>query len=281
MVTLKELRKAAAGDLSSIGNDSPLADADYLLIHLLGFSRRDLILGDRTLDNTQKSMFDEALKRLKSGEPVQYIAGKCEFMSLWFEVNRHTLIPRSDTEILVEAVADRCKGLQNLNILDIGTGSGCIAISLAHFLPKSFVTAIDISKDALTVAEKNAKSVGVSGRCTFLKWDIMQGFPTLKNPLEVIVSNPPYIPDADIDSLDKKVKSFEPLSALSGGNDGLDFYRRIVDTANLAKGGILAFEVGINQSQAVCDIMSDRFCDIEIKKDLGGIYRVIIGTLKS
>jgi len=281
MVTLKELRKAAAGDLSSIGNDSPLADADYLLIHLLGFSRRDLILGDRTLDNTQKSMFDEALKRLKSGEPVQYIAGKCEFMSLWFEVNRHTLIPRSDTEILVEAVADRCKGLQNLNILDIGTGSGCIAISLAHFLPKSFVTAIDISKDALTVAEKNAKSVGVSGRCTFLKWDIMQGFPTLKNPLEVIVSNPPYIPDADIDSLDKKVKSFEPLSALSGGNDGLDFYRRIVDTANLAKGGILAFEVGINQSQAVCDIMSDRFCDIQIKKDLGGIYRVIIGTLKS
>lgn len=276
MVKLRELRKKAAEELRLCGNDSPIADVDYIL-KSLGFDKNDIILGDEIIELKQQERFDKAVARLKTGEPVQYIAGECEFMSLMFEVNQSTLIPRADTEVLVETVAQLCKDKCTVNILEIGSGSGCIAISLAHLLPNAKVVSLDISKSALAVATRNAKRNKVSDRVMFIEHNIMEGFPELEDIPDVVVSNPPYIPKADIDGLDKKVRDFEPTSALDGGEDGLDFYRFISKNAVLKKNGLLAFEVGIKQAEAVARLMEERFVDIKAIKDLSGIDRVVIG----
>lgn len=281
MVKIKKLRKTALKELERTKNDSPLADIDYLLLHLLHFSREDLIWGEKTLDKCQLQLFDKALTELKKGVPVQYVAGGCEFMSLWFATSKSTLVPRADTEVLVELIIDNYKDKGPLNILDIGTGTGCIAISLAHFLPNTRVFGIDVSPEAVRTAEDNAKRLGVSDRCSFLQWDILKGFPTLPAKMDIVVSNPPYIPDADILTLDKKVKDFEPVSALAGGPDGLDFYRKISEDVKLSKNGCLVFEVGINQAKDVTSIMEKRFSQIKTKKDLSGIDRVVWGISKN
>ncbi len=280
MVKIKELRKNALNALEKTKSDSPLADIDYLLLHLLHFSREDLILGDKTLDSHQIQLFDSSLTELKKGVPVQYVAGGCEFMSLWFETSKSTLVPRADTEILVELIIDNYKDKGPLNILDIGTGTGCIAVSLAHFLPDSKVFGIDISPEAVKTAENNAKNLGVSDRCKFFQWDILKGFPPLPAEMDIVVSNPPYIPSADVLTLDEKVKDFEPVSALAGGTDGLDFYRNITENVKLASNGCLAFEVGINQAETVASIMEKRFSQIKTEKDLSGIDRVVWGILR-
>ena len=280
MVNLKNLRKSAVAELAGCDSDSPLADVDYILAHLLGFEKTDIVVGDKFIDNNQYKVFNNALLRLKSGEPVQYIVGGCEFMSLWFLVNPATLIPRADTEILVESIIDIGKSRKCLNIFEIGTGSGCIAISLAHYLPQAKVISADISAEALETAAKNAERLSVADRCGFTKCDIMKEFPLFDTLPDIVVSNPPYIPHDDIPGLANKVKRHEPLSALDGGCDGLDFYRRIAESVPLKEDGILAFEVGIGQAQAVSQIMSNRFTDIEIRRDIAGIERTVIGILK-
>lgn len=280
MVNLKTLRKTAVAELEGCSCDSPLADVDYILMHLLGYEKSDIILGDKIIDKNQETIFEKALARLKSGEPVQYVAGGCEFMSLWFNVNQSTLIPRADTEILVEAIIDIGKNREGLNIFEIGTGSGCIAISLAHYMPEATVVSVDISPDALVTARKNAERLGVSDRCEFKECNIMEKIPQFDSMPDVVVSNPPYIPHKDIDSLENKVKLYEPLSALDGGCDGLDFYRRIAESVPVKNDGVLAFEVGIGQAQLVAQIMSNRFTDIEIHRDIAGIERTVIGRLK-
>ncbi|MBO4941104.1 MAG: peptide chain release factor N(5)-glutamine methyltransferase [Clostridia bacterium] len=280
MVKIKELRKTALKELGATTNDSPLADIDYILLNLLNFSRTDILLGDKTLDSNQKKLFDEAFAQLKSGKPVQYTTGGCEFMSLWFETSVSTLIPRADTETLVELIIEKYKEAGKINILDIGTGTGCIAISLAHFLPDAKVWGVDISPEAIKTAENNARSLGVSDRSSFSQWDILKGFPLLPAEMDIVVSNPPYIPDADVLYLSEKVKDFEPVSALAGGTDGLDFYRNITDNVKLTRNGCLAFEVGINQAEDVIAIMERRFSQIKTEKDLSGISRVVWGILK-
>ena len=277
MVSLKELRKSAAMRLASAQNDSPLADIDCVLMHL-GFTKTDLILGDKTIDANQENAFWKAVKRLESGKPIQHITGSCEFMSLEFEVNSSTLIPRSDTEVLVEAVLDICKSKQNPKIFEVGSGSGCIAVSLAYYNTSATVVSADISAKALAVAGRNAKAHKVSDRVIFIRHNIFDGFPKLEEQPDIIVSNPPYIPKDDINRLDKKVREFEPLSALDGGEDGLDFYRFITENVCLKPNGYLAFEVGINQANDVKELMSRRFTDIKIIPDLAGIDRVVIGT---
>ena len=280
MVNLKELRKVSASELEECGNDSPLADVDYILAHVLGFGKSDIVLGDKRIDDKQKAIFDDAISRVKSGEPVQYVVGGCEFMSLWFQVNSATLIPRSDTEILVESIIEVCKNRNSVNVFEIGTGSGCIAVSLAYYLPGVRVVSADISAAALDTAAKNAKRLGVSDRCEFIECDIMKEFPEFDTLPDIVVSNPPYIPHNDITDLDDKVKLQEPLSALDGGCDGLYFYRRIAKDVPINTEGILAFEVGIGQAQSVSHIMSERFTDIKIHRDIAGIDRVVIGRLK-
>lgn len=280
MVKIRDLRKKAVQELIAAGNDSPVADVDFVLMNLLGVDKTDLIIGEKTLDKFAAERFLQTLERIKAGEPVQYAVGGCEFMSLWFEVNSHTLIPRSDTEILVEAIIERYRNSEKVNIFEIGTGSGCISVSLAHYLPKSRVIAVDISKGALDIARKNGERLGVNERTEFLECDIMAGFPEFEYLPDVVVSNPPYIPKADIETLEKKVKDFEPMTALDGGADGLDFYRHIAGAVPLASCGVLAFEVGIGQAEQVAQIMEERFCNIEIIKDLSGIDRVVLGKLR-
>ncbi len=280
MVRIRELRKKAVEELIATGNDSPNADVDFILTNLLGVDKTDLVIGEKTLDAVSTEKFMQALERVKVGEPVQYAVGGCEFMSLWFGVNSNTLIPRADTEILVETIIERYRNSEKINIFEIGTGSGCIAVSLAYYLPKARVTAVDISKAALDVARKNSKKLGVDGRTEFLECDIMTGIPVLEHLPDVVVSNPPYIPKGDIETLENKVKDFEPMTALDGGADGLDFYRHIAGTIPLTSCGVLAFEVGIGQAGQVAQIMEERFCNIEIVKDLSGIDRVVLGKLR-
>lgn len=273
---IKDVRKSAVSALRELGNTEPAADTDFLLSKLLGFSKTDIILGDKELSFDMQKTLSNALVRLKNGEPVQYIAGKCEFMSLEFEVSPAVLIPRSDTEVLVETVMELCREKSEVNILDIGCGSGCISLSLAHYLKNVSATALDISAAALNVAKRNAKRLGVSGRVHFLQHDILGGFPDLEILPDIIVSNPPYIPSRDIENLEKKVKGFEPFGALSGGDDGLVFYRRIAETAKLSHGGILAFEIGINQADSVREILENRFKNIKFIKDINKIDRVVV-----
>ena len=279
MVKIKELRKRAIEELTKVKNDSPVADADYIFTNLLGLGKADLVIGEKSIGGDLEERFLDALERVKAGEPVQYAVGGCEFMSLWFEVNSYTLIPRADTEILVETVIQKSRTFNEVNVFEIGTGSGCIAVSLAHYIPKAKVTAVDISKGALDIARKNGERLGVDERTTFGECDIMKEFPEFEQLPDIVVSNPPYIPKADIESLEKKVKGYEPITALDGGTDGLDFYRRIADDVPIAKGGILAFEVGIGQAKDVARIMEKRFVNIEIIKDLSGIDRVVVGSL--
>ena len=276
MVKLKTWRRDAVEKLQNARHDSPAADVDSILL-AMGFSKSQIIIGDRELSDEEQKFFDEGISRLMSGEPVQYIVGGCEFMSLWFKVNSYTLIPRCDTEILVEQLIQVLDG-KSVEILDIGTGSGCIAVSLAHYLPDAKVVSVDISQGALETAAENAVLNGVSERCRFARCDIMNELPDFAP--DVVVSNPPYIPKSDILELERKVKEFEPLSALDGGADGLDFYRRISKDVPMKPDGILAFEVGIGQASDVAEIMSGRFENIEIIKDLNGIERVVMGKLK-
>ena len=277
MVSLKDLRKSAKLRLDKTENESPLSDIDCILASM-GFSKSDILLGERTLDKQSEQAFWSKVNRLEQNEPVQYIVGKTEFMSLEFEVNSATLIPRADTEVLVEAVIDLCKSIENPNIFEVGTGSGCIAVSLAHYIRGAAVTSADISEDALKVATRNAQNNNAN--VNFINHNILTGFPEFETLPNIIVSNPPYIPSGDILKLDKKVKDFEPKTALDGGADGLDFYRFITRHAPLAPCGYLAFEVGINQSDDVANLMQSRFKNIKIIKDLSGIERVVTGNLK-
>ncbi len=275
---LKELRKNAIKCLADAGNVSPHADVDFILVNLIGVSKSDIIIGDKELTAEETKIFETAVERIRNGEPVQYVVGFCEFMSLKFRVNSSTLIPRADTETLVETVIDFCKHRENVRILEIGCGSGCVSVSLAHYLKNAKVFAIDISKQALKTAEENAKELNVADRISFFEHDIMSGFPEIEGGVDVVVSNPPYIPSRDIDELERKVKAFEPRTALDGGTDGLDFYRKISECAKLNAGGLVAFEVGYDQAVAVKEIMhSCGYKDVCWVKDLSGINRVVKG----
>lgn len=260
--------------------DAPVVVAGAILCFCLGCDKAFLYShDDYVLSEAERESYFDAIKRRMTGEPLQYITGSQEFMSLDFLVTPGVLIPRQDTEILVEAVIQAVKNKENTTILDIGTGSGCIAISLAHFIKNCSVTAVDISKDALEVAQKNALRCGVEDRITFIESDLLSNIS--KCEFDVIVSNPPYIPAQEVETLESQVKDFEPRTALDGGKDGMDFYRRITKDAGsfLKSDGLLAFEVGFNQSRQVAEIMRESFKDIKIKKDLAGIERVVMGTL--
>ncbi len=278
MVKLKELRSRAREALAGIDNEEYMADIDVLL-GSFGFSKGEILLGDASVDEKTEADFWAGVERLRRGEPVQYIVGKCEFMSMDFFVNSHTLIPRADTEALVEEVADLLKDKTAPLIFEVGSGSGCIAVSLAKLLPKATVVSVDISPDAIKVAQKNAKANGVSDRVEFVHHDIFDGFSDFVKKSDAVVSNPPYIPKDDIAGLDQKVKDFEPVSALDGGDDGLDFYRFMCKNTPQKRGSYLAFEVGIGQARDVAGLMAAvDFENIRIIPDLSGIERVVVGT---
>lgn len=251
---------------------------------LLITSQLKLTVTDYVLKNSMEVSGDEAQAiiskaiRIKNGEPLQYVTGSTEFMSLPFNVKPGVLIPRADTEVLVEEIINLVS-TQNLSILEIGAGSGCISVSIKKYCPSCSITAIDISDTALEVSKGNAELNNVD--IELIKKDILKD--TLDNKYHIIVSNPPYIPSSHIDTLDSNVKDYEPIISLDGGEDGLTFYRHITSIApnHLYKGGYLFFEVGHDQAQSVYKLMQNDFTNISIKQDLCGIDRVVYGMINN
>ncbi len=277
-MTLRELRQLVTSELKEAQIESPEVESGLLISYALDVKRTDLIGKNFEVDEKIADKIFTYTKRRISGEPVQYIIGKAEFMSLEFSVNRSTLIPRADTEVLVEALLKRLPK-SKISVLDIGCGSGCIGLSLAYYLKDAIVTEADISKEALDTAKINCKNLGLDSRIKWLNTDILNE--SIESEFDCIVSNPPYIPSRDIAELSTEVKDFEPKCALDGGDDGLIFYRRITKIAKLKSGGILAFEAGIHQADAVAEIIRlNGFEQIEILPDLSGIDRVIISRKK-
>ncbi len=285
--TIAELLKKGVEILGEGEYNNPLLDSQLLLCHVINVDKiYTYTHKDQVVDSQSVDKFFKFIDKRKSGYPIQYILGKQEFMGLDFYVKEGVLIPRPDTEILVEHIIELVKskyfGKKDLiRIVDIGTGSGAITLSLAHYLGNAHVYSIDISDTALEVATENSKKLGLESKVTFLKGDLFNPLEELKlhSSIDIIVSNPPYIPTKDILDLQKEVAEYEPKLALDGGEDGLDFYRRIVAESGkyIAHGGVLAFEIGYNQGNEVKELMAGGFKDIEIIKDLSGHDRVVVG----
>lgn len=282
-MTLKDVLKQGIQFLKNANIETPEVDAGVILCSVLNCDKTFLYAHDEyILNNVQQKKFLCLLESRAKGMPVQYITGHQEFMSLDFQVSCDVLIPRQDTEILVETLIEYSKEFnkKGLEILDVGTGSGCIAVSLAHYIEGCRVVAVDVSEKALDTAVKNAFNIGVSQKIKFVRSNLFENISS-KASFDIIVSNPPYIESEDIKTLQIEVKEFEPTIALDGGIDGLDFYSEIIKTSPrfLKEQGILAFEVGYNQSEKVRDMMSEYYCDVKIIKDFSKIGRVVIGRL--
>ena len=260
------------------GIESPRLDAEVLLSHILGRERIYLYVHfDEPLEPAELARYREAIKQRVQRVPVAYIIGEKEFMGLTFKVTADTLVPRPDTEILVQAAVERLRARGDApRFADIGTGSGAICLSILHFLPKAQADTVDISPAARAVAEENAAALGASDRVTFHTGDLLA--PLAGQCYDAILSNPPYIPDGDIAALAPEVRLKEPRTALAGGKDGLDFYRRLTADApaHLKDGGFLAVEVGIHQAAPVAALAVPAFSRTEILKDYAGIERVVI-----
>lgn len=260
------------------GIESPRLDAEVLLSHILGRERIYLYVHfDEPLEPAELARYREAIKQRVQRVPVAYIIGEKEFMGLTFKVTADTLVPRPDTEILVQAAVERLRARgETPRFADIGTGSGAICLSVLHFLPKAQADTVDISPAARAVAEENAAALEVADRVTFHTGDLLA--PLAGQCYDAILSNPPYIPDGDIAALAPEVRLKEPRTALAGGKDGLDFYRRLTADApaHLKDGGFLAVEVGIHQAAPVAALAVPAFSRTEILKDYAGIERVVI-----
>ncbi len=275
--------------LQEKGFENAKLNAERMLAHVLSLDRLHLYLNyDRPLTAEELQRFKRLLQRRLRWEPLQYILGETEFMSLPFKVNPDVLIPRPETEILVEKVLEFCQSQFSnkleIHILDIGTGSGCIAISLARYLSNAQITALDISPEALKIARENALLNQVDNRLDFVLFDFLNtDIPrNWFNKFHVIVSNPPYIARHEFDSLPKEVKDFEPPIALLDGGDGLTFHRKISETAPrlLKAEGIVAVELAMGQAEKVKPLFAEKgFKKITIFTDLTGIERVLIGQL--
>ena len=281
-MVIKECIATAVSILDKSGIENPLLDSRVLLGKVIAKPDVFLIVNsDYEVSQKEKDSFFSLVERRSKGEPLAYITGEKEFMSISFSVNPSVLIPRPDTEHLAELAIDLCDKNGYKNIADFCTGSGALAISVAINCPDVKVTGYDISPSALDVAEYNRKShKAVNVRFEIL--DVLSELDSIDDKYDMVMSNPPYISGEEMTKLDKTVGEFEPHLALYGGDDGLDFYRVISSRAVsfLAKGGILAFEVGHTQAIAVKEIMSVNFCNIQIKKDYAGIERVVWGKLK-
>ena len=253
-------------------------DAALLLRHALGISHAaQLADPKRRLTPAQQAAFDALVQRRLANEPIQYITGEQEFYGLALRVTPAVLIPRPETEQLVEAVLAELDPTQPLRILDVGTGSGAIAIALAHHLPCAHVTAVDLSAAALEVAASNAARHGLTDRIRFVQSDLLDALPPDELPFDFIVSNPPYVPTADRAALHPQVRDHEPAAALFAGPDGLNVYRRLIPQARTAlrPNGILALEIGQGQREAVAALLAD-WNELRFLDDLQQIPRIVL-----
>ncbi len=246
-----------------------------LLEHVCGINRTFFLMHQEdTLSEEQKTQYRIVLTKRIEHIPLQYILGQACFMGLMFKVNSSVLIPRFDTEVLVERLLEYVR--PGMKVLDMCTGSGCIAISVKHFCKEADVTAVDISRAALLVAKENGRDHDAK-----IEWVQSNLFEKVKGRFHVIVSNPPYIPTQVIETLDDEVKMYEPAEALDGMEDGLFFYKEIIakSVEHLERNGMLFFEIGAEQGNDVSMLMTEAgFRDVVVQKDLAGLDRVVYGV---
>ena len=280
-MNIKETMKKGMIDLKINGIEEPKLKARLLMQFILNKPRQYLLVYDNEpLTLRQEVDYFKAIKKIINGVPLQHITHMQEFMKMNFYVNEDVLIPRPDTEILVEEVINIAKRINAKKILDMCTGSGAIAVSLAKYIEDSEITAVDISKKALNVAKKNAKNNEVENQITFIESNLFEKVKTEK--YDMIVSNPPYIKKEVMKTLDREVQK-EPSIALDGGYDGLDFYRKIINKSDeyLKFNGYLCFEIGYDQKIDVIELIEneEKYIDTYSKKDLYGNDRIIIAKL--
>ena len=273
-----------ASYLKNKGIENARLNAELLVGSVLNLDRVQLYLNfEKPLQQSEIEKLKPLLKRRAAHEPLQYLLGETEFYSLKFKVNHHTLIPRPETEVLVDVVLEICRtdftNHAKIDIIDIGTGSGNIAIALTKNNDKIRMTAIDINSEALKIAQENAVYHGVAYRINFIHHDVYNDFPDSDQRFNIIVSNPPYITKQEMAELPLDVKNFEPKTALDGGKNGLDFYFRFGELVSLLKeNGSIVVEIGAFQSQQVVDIFSKNnlFENIEVFEDLNNKSRVVL-----
>lgn len=287
MWTVRSTLEWMRGYLERHGDEHPRLSAEWLMCAATGFSRIEVYMNyDRPLDAGELSILREGVKRRGAGEPLQYVTGEMPFRHIVLKCAPGVLIPRPETEILVDCVLeyiDKQDGPQH--VLEIGTGTGCISLSIASERPGTTVVATDISPDAIALATRNREALGCEDVVEIVHTDIAEGVEGAdKAAFDVLVSNPPYIPSAIVDTLPREVGGFEPRLALDGGQDGLDVFHRIVRTAKgaLREGGLLAFELHEDclQLAAQDQQVNEHFQDIRIVKDLTGRDRILLAIRK-
>ncbi len=281
--TIRRVLAWAVDDLRGRGSDTPRLDAELLLALVLRTNRIGLVVdADRPLAKEELAAYRELHKRRRAGEPVAYMLGAREFYGRSFRVDARVLVPRPDTETLVEVALERSRERSlGARVLDLCTGSGCVAITYALERPTARVLGTDLSEDALSVARDNAHRLGAVPRAWFRASDVFSDLGLATPQFELITANPPYIPTGEKDELAVTIRDFEPHLALFGGDDGYRVTRRIVDEAPrfLAEGGVLALEIGAGQSLDVERMLAERgFVELDRRRDYGGIERVVSGV---
>ncbi|WNC14550.1 peptide chain release factor N(5)-glutamine methyltransferase [Brevibacillus brevis] len=284
VTTIREALTRASSFLRESGAKDPLFEAELIIRHCLDWDRTRFLISmmEKVAPETLRQL-SGLLERRARHEPLQYMFGTQEFFGRPFSVRPGVLIPRPETEILVEQVLLHASKLwpdgEKLDVADIGTGSGAICITLACERPDWNVTTVDLSPDATAIAKENAERLGA--RIRFLQGDLVQPLLTAGEQVDILVSNPPYIPSTDVDELDAEVLEHEPRLALDGGTDGLDCYRRLCEALPtvLKPRGLVAYEVGIHQARDVAELMkaSGVIEEVHIISDLAGIERVVVG----
>ncbi|HEX6277153.1 MAG TPA: peptide chain release factor N(5)-glutamine methyltransferase [Polyangiaceae bacterium] len=268
----------ATDDFRKRNNPSPRLDAELLLVNALGVDRVRLVIeSERCLNDAELGLYRRLIQRRRTGEPIAYILGRREFYGMSFAVDRRALVPRPDTEILVEVALERTRPRSMYGrALDLCTGTGCVAVAFARARPTWRVTASDVSRDALGLAWENARRHGVAFSLRVAEGDLFAPFGGER--FELVTANPPYIPSAELAELAPDIREFEPRLALDGGADGLDVVRAIVAGAvrHLEPGGVLALEVGHDQAARVVALLeSAGYGDVRVQRDYGGHERVV------
>jgi release factor glutamine methyltransferase len=282
MTISSAIQQAAERLAASAARGNHRLDAETLLMSVLGRDRAYLYAHpELELSCRELTKYYEALTRRASGEPLQYITGHQEFWGLDLLVTPAVLIPRPETEHAVEAVLELARRIESPRIVDVGTGSGCIALALASELPGAAIEAVDISTDALEVARVNAMRLGLSEHVRLTPSDLLEVFLQSGSSFDIVVSNPPYVGESEADKLQIEVRQHEPHCALFGGAEGLDIYRRLIPQAHqvLKPNGWLVMEIGYSQEQAIRDLLSD-WDQVHSVPDLQGIPRVMVASRK-
>ena len=279
-VTIGEAIARYEAGLRAAGIESARVDLEWMLVHMLDLSRSRLQLEtDRILTSSEQRQLQKLVGQRGQRIPLQHLLGEVDFHGLCLQVDSRALVPRPETELLAEAAIEILGKEGAPSVLDIGTGSGCLAVSIAVACPAAHIDALDISADALALARENVIRHQVADRILCLKGDGRERLPG--GPYHVIVSNPPYIPTGELGGLQPEVRNHDPMLALDGGSDGLGFYRALAinSSCSLHPGGWLLLEVGDNQATAVVELFTDSNWRIkQVLEDLAGIPRIVIAT---